>query len=288
MLTIDDLSRDLAYISQRGGGVGGGSVIVVRSLETGKEREFLPEFSPRDSYSKALRWSPDGRFILFRGVPAGGLHYRRGLFRLEVETGAVTTVVPPAREPYIGGWALDAEDIYYTVLRPATNSTHILKRDLETGEETELASGVKPNFLSDTLALSPDGRSLAYTHPWPESNPVKWPESNAVKVVSTAGGEPRELFRVEKPEIIHRPLLTWTPDGRYLIFAKGREGRKEIGLWRIPSEGGEPEKLGMKIDQSNAELRFHPDGRQVAFTAKKEVDEIWALENFLPELRAAK
>jgi hypothetical protein len=36
-------------------------------------------------------------------------------------------------------------------------------------------------------------------------------------------------------------------------------------------------------------LRVHPDGRRVAFTVGPYVKtEVWVLENFLPEVRAAK
>ena len=59
-----------------------------------------------------------------------------------------------------------------------------------------------------------------------------------------------------------------------------------MALWRVPRDGGVPEKLAFEISPETRDLRVHPDGRQVAFTDRQEVDEIWVLENFLPELRA--
>ncbi|MDA2924999.1 hypothetical protein MYX65_10175, partial [Acidobacteria bacterium AH-259-L09] len=125
-----------------------------------------------------------------------------------------------------------------------------------------------------------DGRLLVF--PFPEAPRGK--DATGLKVISTAGGEPRELLSLQKPHHIYGRVLTWTLDGRYVIFGKGKEGQEKVELWRIPVEGGEPEKIGLEIDQSTYDLRFHPDGRQVAFSARQEVVEIWALENFLPEL----
>jgi hypothetical protein len=30
-------------------------------------------------------------------------------------------------------------------------------------------------------------------------------------------------------------------------------------------------------------IQFHPDGKQIGFTAGRFIDEIWMLENFLPK-----
>ena len=53
-----------------------------------------------------------------------------------------------------------------------------------------------------------------------------------------------------------------------------------VELWRIPAEGGQPEKLGLEGALS---VRVHPDGRQIAFVRSERRAEIWKMENFLPE-----
>ena len=88
----------------------------------------------------------------------------------------------------------------------------------------------------------------------------------------------------------------WTPDGRYLRVVRNRVGsgsplweptgsRGTPALWRISLEDGKAEKLGPTFHRGP--LSLHPDGRQVAFTCGGRVSEVWAIENFLPELKAA-
>ena len=57
----------------------------------------------------------------------------------------------------------------------------------------------------------------------------------------------------------------------------------EEGLWRISAEEGEPQVLALDLkgDQLNS-LRFHPDGRRIAFIAGDHKEEVWVMENFLP------
>ncbi len=73
-------------------------------------------------------------------------------------------------------------------------------------------------------------------------------------------------------------------DGR----AASLEDRKRE-LWRISAEGGEPQKLELAMENLR-DLRFHPDGRRIAFSGGKFSGEVWVMENFLPkaEVQAAR
>jgi hypothetical protein len=58
---------------------------------------------------------------------------------------------------------------------------------------------------------------------------------------------------------------------------------KKYELCRIPLSGGEPEKLGLKMESPYVNLSAHPDGRHIIFSSRVEdVAEIWVMENFLP------
>ncbi len=76
------------------------------------------------------------------------------------------------------------------------------------------------------------------------------------------------------------------PDGRHLLFSKGPRGNME--LWRIPVDGGEPEKLGLAMARLGLfGLSVHPDGQRIAFSAGAAgppTSEVWVMENFLPKL----
>ena len=117
--------------------------------------------------------------------------------------------------------------------------------------------------------------------------------SQVLKVMPAAGGEPRELLRVHRPDFFNfgnYSALAWTTDGRELIFGKRTAASgTSVELWRISAEGGEPQSLGLAMIQLS-HLRVHPDGRRIVFDAREpppaDPGQVWVMENFLPELSA--
>jgi Tol biopolymer transport system component len=106
----------------------------------------------------------------------------------------------------------------------------------------------------------------------------------SLQIASSSGGDTRETVRLPKEEIAGGRGLTWTPDGRYLLFLGNPDEAKGLcELWRIPVEGGEPQDLGLTM-KLHTVLSIHPDGRRIAFTGPgpRSGAEVWAVENFLP------
>ena len=88
--------------------------------------------------------------------------------------------------------------------------------------------------------------------------------------------------------------LAWTPDGQQLLFVKRAhfneeelDPRQSIELWRISSEGGEPQRAGLASVGLN-HFQLHPDGRRIAFTVATGGSEVWVMENFLAGLSASR
>jgi len=82
-----------------------------------------------------------------------------------------------------------------------------------------------------TVTWSPDKSRVAY-HEAGLGDPIYVADSN--------GGNPRQIF-VDKPDS-HCHFPTWSPDARFLYFARGFPPN-EMDIWRIPSTGGEPERI---------------------------------------------
>jgi eukaryotic-like serine/threonine-protein kinase len=125
----------------------------------------------------------------------------------------------------------------------------ITLQDLEHGTVTRLTVG---SSGGQNPALSADGRYVAYNG------------AGGIYRQATAGGTPPELLLPSQTLAVPK---SWSPDGRYLIYAQvdpgkgsdlfalpiGQPGAKQIALWQTPAASGQGE--------------FSPDGRWVAITA---------------------
>ncbi|MFQ5817467.1 MAG: TolB family protein, partial [Terriglobia bacterium] len=169
--------------------------------------------------------------------------------------------------------------------RGNTGPRSIVARDLGSGREKELYRAASPARVAH-LGVSPDGQRLAFVWWDPKEG------TTAVKVISTSGGEARELLKLPAAQLsgYGQPVfaLAWTPDSRHIIYAPSTAGQKHrFELWRISADGGEPQNLGLAMEGlSLYGLSVHPDGRRIAFTAgTPRRSEVWVLENFLPPLK---
>jgi Tol biopolymer transport system component len=247
--------RFLAYVSTRTPGEGDLPVLSILTLDTGKRKDVFP----RMTFISRLRWSPDGRSLLANGRDEMGLG---GLYRIDVQNGDVSSIVQSKGQgfPRQSAWSPDGRTIY----RMATG---IRARDAATGEEKEIRSRDATDF-----ALSPDGRFLAVPR---EDRASK---SSVLEIVAIEEGQARELLRVPASgAFVH--ALAWSADGRFLFFTKDRGEKRD--LWRVAVESGETEKLGISME-GLSEVRPHPDGRRIAFSAGAFRAEIWTMENLLP------
>lgn len=258
--------RSIAYLSNRGEPIDsarGRRVICIRSVESGDERELATALSFEIAAPPVrLHWSPDGRFLLATGSDNRG---RGGLYRIDVQSGEVAPIV---QGPFVsfgpqGVWSTDGKAIFYF------RDGGIWSRHLATGQEAEIAKGGGRN-----LALSPDGRWVAFG------------DRTVVMVVPSAGGEPRELLRIQQQEGAVSGL-EWARDGESLFFSVGDSIKVNPELWQVPVEGGKRRKVGLAT-QDWATLAIHPDGRQIAFTAGEIRNEVWVMENLLPSLEAGR
>ncbi len=133
------------------------------------------------------------------------------------------------------------------------------------------------------MAISPDGGRLVVIYPvlGGGSRPTQ------LMVLPTTGGELREVYRVPEGEHLRHGVLAWTPQGD-LIFAteepENAVGNPMTKFWRIRPEGGERESLDLTLIETD-NLSVHPDGTWIAVELDREVEEMWAMENLLSELR---
>jgi dipeptidyl aminopeptidase/acylaminoacyl peptidase len=141
----------------------------------------------------------------------------------------------------------------------------------------ETSTSPRPLRVDDLFALrsvgdpqlSPDGRWVAYTVR--RLDPKADSSDSDVYMVPFAGGEPVRVTSSPKSESHPR----FSPDGRYLAFLSGREGKKSQ-VWLLDRRGGEAVRLtDYKADVSD--FAWSPDGKRLALVVgdvdPDEVDE---------------
>jgi serine/threonine protein kinase/Tol biopolymer transport system component len=123
-----------------------------------------------------------------------------------------------------------------------------------------LVGGAPHNFLAERaaeVAWSPDGTRLVY-HTWEPGDPTFVADHN--------GANERQIVKNEPG--LHNHYQVWSKDGRWIYFVRGRPVTREMDLWRISPDGGEPEQL----THVNTDI-VDPtpiDGRTVLFVAHDE------------------
>ena len=90
-------------------------------------------------------------------------------------------------------------------------------------------------------------------------------------VMPSTGGSPKLLVEAKD----RRGVVTWSPDGSQLYYAvpfevsgDGTPATLRTELWSVPSQGGEPQRLGLTVDGMVFSLRIHPDGQRIAYVAR--------------------
>ena len=271
--------RQLAYLSQRRPGAWGARAICVRDTETARVREISSKFE----IVLGIHWSPDGRFLwAFGQSPAGD----RGPFRIDVRTGEFEPVSLSHPAP-IGqsgvAWSPDGKTFFYPRWGPADGTSSIVARDLASGEEKILSSVTDPAVYQTGVSISRDGRWLATVARDKGEEGGGFRGLRHVLVVPTAGGATREVM--SSGDLAWPISIAWAPDGQGLLVVKQPDAKDPMTeLWLVPLQGGEPRKLGLAAEGMR-DLRIHPDGRHIAYTAGGDGSEVWAMENFLPAVK---
>jgi Tol biopolymer transport system component len=263
-------------------------VLGIRTLETGEDVRLRLEMERLGGHAFEPHWSPDGQTLLGSG--------RRGIRHIDARSGEVTILVGSGGGCPGGGdcfewpvWASDGRVLFTRFDNGVPR--RIFVRNLASDRGEELYRVAAPVAVSQ-LTVSPDALRLAFVRSDTDSG------ISALMVVPTvAGGEPQELVVLPPPQgevpfdvrrgVILRP--TWSPDGHYVLFGTIKITQESWGfeLWRIPSDGGARESLGLVMEGLRPYgLSVHPDGRSIAITAgTPRRQETWVLDLLPPEVR---
>jgi Tol biopolymer transport system component len=251
--------------------------LVIRSVSDGAERTLPTKLM--DAYFPAQMgptWFPDGHSLLVSDTDEPK---RKTVFRrVDVQTGQESLVFEKTYESMWPSVALapDGKALFYTNsegdVDPKMSRLHLVRRDLETGAETELYRAVSDGAGFFGLTISPDGRQLAFM-----AN--VGPNQRNLMTLSTNGGTPVVLVRggYANPQ---PQTLVWTRDGKYILF-KAQDGRQRTQVWAVPVDGGPARRTGLATSASIGKMDLSPDGKRLVFTGTKLQHELWVIKNLM-------
>lgn len=150
------------------------------------------------AFDRHAAWSPDGRSLLFSSEREG----TQAVFRVSLETGAITRLSPPPERALMPAVSPDARSIAYTMGTPG--GFRLILQDLSTGDVRTLmhaGNAAGPRW-------SPDGAHLAYTR--------LSPSGSFIEILTLATGVVRPLI-VEGLLAVREP--SWSPDGEWIAAA---------------------------------------------------------------------
>jgi Tol biopolymer transport system component/DNA-binding winged helix-turn-helix (wHTH) protein len=134
----------------------------------------------------------------------------------------------------------------------------IVRVSVESGEKRSLTSPSHSNLGDGGLALSPDGKRLAFTR-----DSGFWARDIYVVPVSD------DLILRAKPERLtfdNKPIngMAWTRDGKHLVFSSPRNGRQQ--LWKIAAQrGSDPVRLNLTEDEIS-DVAISRDGKHLLYS----------------------
>lgn len=237
----------------------GGAVrdLTVYSFETGKEERIARE---AQSATGGVCWSRDGASILFNN----GEDARRAQpVRYTISTNEIAPLFPAAAPFLVRSCSVE--------LVAGFDATGIRVRSLLDGSEKQVYKfGGSPGVVLPVL--SHDGRTIAFTE-----------GTSALRIISSDGGPVKDLATAKAPAELQTLWgAAWSPDDRFLYFARRQDDKSPYELFRVPAAGGTPESAGLKVEDIR-DLDIAPDGTRIAFSiGAVNRPEIWALRGFLP------
>jgi Tol biopolymer transport system component len=226
-------------------------------------------------------WSPDGKAIVVFGS--------RALYRVEWPTLRKTEIRLAGEDRLIGHDCATDGPFAYAAVTQAQGQTagqvqRIIRTDLGGGAEREVFRAPQGQNIGGS-AVSPDGQSLSVVTNLDRNR-------RALFVMPSEGGTPRQILEFRQPTgggVAH----AWTPDSQSILYVVRSEqwtGNLSFELYRIRVDAAKasPELIYTWAGQFFG-LRFHPNGRQLAFTGRttfSSTSEVWVMENLREELKA--
>jgi dipeptidyl aminopeptidase/acylaminoacyl peptidase len=242
------------------------------------------------------RVRPDGGAVAYVRVTNDIMSDRglRSIWLVDLRSGAQSPLAAGEAEAYEPRWSPDGTRIAFLSSK-GDAPPELMVRWMATGQTAKLATLERP---PRDIAWSPDGKQLAFVMLQPEPDktfgaPLKKPKDahwsgdlkvitgvayrsdgrgdlengrTHVFVVSSDGGTPRQ---VTSGDVEDSGPLSWTPDGRRIVFTSRRDKGWQLegfrsAVYSAAVDGGDLRRLTTQ-EGPDGQADVSPDGRQITY-----------------------
>ncbi len=257
----------LAYVRQ----AGPATILAVQERDAQEQRELTLDLVQ----PWGTQWAPDGQSVF---LYANSLRGSAGIYRVNLRSGEAELVARREGREDIHRFQLapDGRSVYFRLPLDSTERSSggrrwIVRQGLRTGQR----ENVQQTYGNGgRVSFSPDGTQMAfYENHWGGG-------SLEVRVAPIGGGPSRLVYTFPdgNQPIGNRATISWSPDGRQLLFPE--QARDSTHLLRlVPLGGGEARTL-LRSPWSEGPIwnvSLSPDGRRVAYSGGRGRFEIWLL-----------
>jgi hypothetical protein len=197
---------------------------------------------------------------IIRPVKEGFVPYRdyigSNLEILEVHSGRLEVIYSSTQPFEAPNWTRDSQALIYNVSGRSEGRGRLCRFDLATRKPSFIQTD-PANQNNNDHVLSFDGTMLGLS----DQSPSHGGESR-IFTVSIAGGAPKPITPLT-PSYLHG----WSPDGKFLVYTGGRNGKYDI--YTIPSDGSAPETRLTDSQGLNDGPEYTPDGRYIYFNSNR-------------------
>jgi len=175
------------------------------------------------------------------------------LEKLDVQTGRLEKIYESAQPFEAPNWTTDGTSLIYNVSGRAAGWGRLMRFELATKQPSLLETGFATNNNNDHV-LSFDGMMLGVSDQTGHGG-------SQVFTLPSIGGNPKQITELA-PSYLHG----WSPDGKWLVFTGGRNGKFDI--YKIPSQGGSEIRL-TDATGLNDGPEFSPDAQYIYFNSSR-------------------
>ena len=261
------------------------NAVIIHNVETGHERSIILDVRMIFDF---IRWSPDNQSIVIGAVYFRDRQQRQALLILNSTSGEVTDTIEGGIYDFFpdSAWTRDGKYKYFFRGNYLDLRYVLVKRNMETGEETDLfepwipMDGSNAGYIPLRLVYSSDNEMLAFSG----RSSVEQRSELFLLDLRENDPQPRTLLTLNHPELIKR---TFSFAGDQVLFIQGRLDenniQRDLELWSVNIYSGERQKI-VSIPEGFIRFSLHPDGKTALFNMGPRLSrcEIWAIDNLLP------